>query len=259
MRTNAIPSRVLYLGDGTLAGAARYLAGILRGSGRRFDHAPSTRRLEAAALEPEYGLYILSDFPASRMTRVQMRAMARRIFEGASLLMVGGWASFGGPDGRYAGTPIGQILPVRCATRDDRRQGAQAYRIVRASGSPGFGRFDFAHAPGICGYNQVKLAPGGREYLSVETLAFDRTAVQVVRRDPLLALGEYGAGEVGALATDLAPHWVGGLVDWGTRRVTLEAAPGITAEVGTTYVRFVREILRILTPPRPLTARPRSG
>ena len=39
----------------------------------------------------------------------------------------------------------------------------------------------------------------------------------------LLVVGSYGRGRTAALATDVAPHWVGGLVDWGTPRVSAQA------------------------------------
>ena len=58
---------------------------------------------------------------------------------------------------------------------------------------------------------------------------------------PLLVVGQHGRGRVAALATDVAPHWVGGLVDWGDRRITQEVAGGFV-EIGNWYAQFFRNL-----------------
>jgi uncharacterized membrane protein len=57
-----------------------------------------------------------------------------------------------------------------------------------------------------------------------------------------LVLGRYGRGRTVTLATDVAPHWVGGLVDWGDRRVVQGVADGFI-EVGNWYARFFRNLV----------------
>ena len=59
---------------------------------------------------------------------------------------------------------------------------------------------------------------------------------------PLLVVGECGRGRTAALATDVAPHWVGGLVDWGDGRVVQEVNAG-AIDVGNLYARFFRNLL----------------
>jgi hypothetical protein len=59
---------------------------------------------------------------------------------------------------------------------------------------------------------------------------------------PLLVVGEYGRGRTAALATDVAPHWVGGLVDWGDQRVVQQVGAGFI-DVGNWYARFFRNLL----------------
>jgi hypothetical protein len=44
------------------------------------------------------------------------------------------------------------------------------------------------------------------------------------------------------LATDVAPHWVGGFVDWGDQRVA-QAVANDGIEVGNWYARFFRNLL----------------
>jgi uncharacterized membrane protein len=59
---------------------------------------------------------------------------------------------------------------------------------------------------------------------------------------PLLVVGEHGRGRTAALATDVAPHWVGGLVDWGDQRVVQQVGAGFI-DVGNWYARFFRNLL----------------
>ena len=60
----------------------------------------------------------------------------------------------------------------------------------------------------------------------------------------MLVLGTHGQGRTAALTTDLAPHWVGGLVDWGDgERVKAQAAGGFEIEVGNFYAQLVANLL----------------
>ena len=54
---------------------------------------------------------------------------------------------------------------------------------------------------------------------------------------------EAASGRVAALATDVAPHWVGGLIDWGTGRVAAQAPAADTIEVGDLYAKFFRQLM----------------
>ena len=72
---------------------------------------------------------------------------------------------------------------------------------------------------------------------------------------PLLVTGSYGLGRTVAFASDVAPHWVGGMVDWGTpRRVTQTLCAGAFAElstdgfieVGADYATFFRQLTQWL-------------
>ena len=60
---------------------------------------------------------------------------------------------------------------------------------------------------------------------------------------PLLIVGRHGRGRTAALATDVAPHWVGGLVDRGQQRVVQDVPGGFTIDVGDCYARFFRNLL----------------
>lgn len=69
-------------------------------------------------------------------------------------------------------------------------------------------------------------------------LVFDLHAVY-----PLLVVGQAGQGRVAAFTSDVAPHWVGGFVDWGTPRVAGQAPAAPTVEVGGDYARFWKQLL----------------
>jgi uncharacterized membrane protein len=63
-------------------------------------------------------------------------------------------------------------------------------------------------------------------------------------QDPLLVVGTHGEGRTAALMTDLAPHWVGGLVDWGDgERVKAQAPGSWQIEVGNHYAQLVANLL----------------
>jgi len=55
---------------------------------------------------------------------------------------------------------------------------------------------------------------------------------------PLLVVGQFGRGRTAAFTSDVAPHWVGGLVDWGDRRVKAQAPGAGDIEVGNWYAEL---------------------
>jgi uncharacterized membrane protein len=71
----------------------------------------------------------------------------------------------------------------------------------------------------------------------------DGWSVVVEATHPLLVVRDSGSGRVAALATDVAPHWVGGLVDWGEGRVTAQASGAEAIEVGDLYAKFFQQLI----------------
>lgn len=240
-------SHILYCGDGKLNGAAAYLASVLQLLRRRFDYVPSETRFPRHALKREYSAYILSDYPSSRFEDGDLKKILNRVREGASLLMIGGWGSFHGKDGLYGSKPLAQALPVRCSRRDDRVQGDFTYRIVGGKSGRWSG-LSLRTAPGIAGYNKASALPNSQVHLNVHAYGFEGSALRVLRKDPLLVTGRFGAGKTAAYLSDLAPHWAGGLVDWGSKRVKLATPSGKSVEVGETYPRFVKALLEMVKP-----------
>lgn len=126
----------------------------------------------------------------------RLELLSDYVSSGGALLMVGGYMSFSGFEGKahYALTPLAQVLPVVMSQSDDRVETPEgATPIVRDKEHPileGIGGV----WPYLLGYNRVVAKPGSQVVLEVND-------------DPLLVLGRFGAGRVGAFASDCSPHW----------------------------------------------------
>ena len=61
----------------------------------------------------------------------------------------------------------------------------------------------------------------------------------------LLAVDHRGPGRTAAFTTDVAPHWVGPLIDWGDERTILPdpAGAGPGREVGNLYAQLMLQLL----------------
>ena len=111
---------ILYLGDTSLDTAAAYLAGLMTAWDWDFTYVPGDRPLKEDDLEGGPRLFILSDYPAARISTDLQRRIVDDVKSGAGLLMIGGWESYHGQGGDWDGTPIGKVLPVEIADSDDR-------------------------------------------------------------------------------------------------------------------------------------------
>ena len=241
-----MPGKICYLGDDHLQAAAAYLAGVMLHFGLAHDHVPSTAAPPAGFLAEPYALYVVSDYPAARFGTAAMEHVVRRVDEGAGLLRLGGWESFHGRLGEYHRSPLAAALPVTMESGDDRRNSAQPCLVEQVADHPLLADLPWDRPPGIGGYNLVHPKPGTETLLRAVRFAVRRGADGFdFTRDgeaPLLVVGHHGRGRTAALATDAAPHWVGGLVDWGDGRVVQDVAGGFI-EVGNWYARFLRNLL----------------
>jgi uncharacterized membrane protein len=96
----------------------------------------------------------------------------------------------------------------------------------------------------VCGCNRVKAKEEATMVLALRRLLIEKGEISLSQESlPFLVTGAYGKGRTGAVTTDFAPHWVGGLVDWGEERVTAQTPGGRKIEVGNHYVSFVQNIL----------------
>jgi uncharacterized membrane protein len=131
----------------------------------------------------------------------RLRMIADWVANGGNLIMMGGYFSFQGMDGRarWRNTPVEAALPVTCHPWDDRiemPEGATPEVLLPnhpvMSGVP-------SDWPPILGVNEV----------------MPRADATVVARipaaqggHPLLVLGSHGKGRTAAWTSDIGPHWL---------------------------------------------------
>ncbi|HYO10777.1 MAG TPA: glutamine amidotransferase [Tepidisphaeraceae bacterium] len=241
---------ILYCGDTSLTGAAAYLAGLMTRFGLGFEYVPSDRPLTLdQARRPGRKLFVVSDYPSSHMAPAVQGALLEQVVAGAGLLMIGGWESFHGHGGNWDGTPVAAALPVEIQAEDDRINCDQPALLIRAEEHEIVAELPWSvRPPTVGGFNRVSVKPGSATILLVQQFqaVFEGGRFNFVpqQQHPMLVLGAHGAGRTAALMTDLAPHWVGGLVDWGDdERVTAQAPGGAAVEVGNFYAQLVVNLL----------------
>ena len=135
----------------------------------------------------------------SERTVNRLALLGEYVEGGGGLLMVGGYMSFSGIDGRarYQASPLSSILPVIILDRDDRVEVPEG--LVAAFPNPDHLALGGTPAewPILLGYNQVRAKPGA-------------TVVAEYNGDPLLVVDNVGSGRCVAFTSDVAPHWAPG-------------------------------------------------
>lgn len=191
---------------------ADHLRAVLAEAGVEVEYLPGhlvPARFPASADElAAYGVVILSDigansillapvtFEQSKAAPDRLAAIGEYVRGGGGLLMIGGYLSFAGIEGkaRYHGTPVEDALPVLISQVDDRAEQPQGVRPIPAL--PGHPVLQHVPAdwPLLLGYNRVTPRPG---------------AEVLVRcgGDPLVACWPYGSGRSAVFTSDCAPHW----------------------------------------------------
>ena len=241
---------ILYLGDTALHGAAAYLAGVMAQAGLQFEYRPSDVAVRVEDLASPHSLYVLSDYAAKMIAQPLQERIVEHVARGAGLLMIGGWETYCGLGGDWAGTPIAGILPVEIGTKDDRRNcddlvlahcENEKHPIV--AGLPWTER-----PPIIGGFNEVRAKSTGETLLTARRFrakfAGDSVQLTAAGVHPLLVVGVHGHGRTVALMTDVAPHWVGPLVDWGEQRVQARGVGAGEIEVGSLYTQFLTQLIK---------------
>jgi len=239
---------ILYLGDTHLRDAAAYLAGLMHSWGWAFDYVPSHESASVAMFDSSRELIIISDYPASRMNAETQRKLVERISDGAGLIMIGGWESFHGLGGDWDGTLVGSVLPVLIESIDDRMNCDQPVLVRCTAKHPAVDELPWdVRPPAIGGFNRLVSKPAANVLLEAQRFtvqcAGQEFAFTPLDQYPLLVVGDFGSGRTAALATDVAPHWVGPLVDWGLPRVAAQAPQANAVEIGSDYAKFLRQLL----------------
>lgn len=155
----------------------------------------------------DYGVVILSDIGANTLllpdhTFVRSHTSPNRLTllrdyvqRGGGLLMVGGYLTFQGIEGKgaYHGTPVEEVLPVTLYPFDDRKEVPEGVtpEVINTDHPIMQGLTAWPH---FLGYNRATLKP---------------QAELLVRagEDPFIAVMRYGEGRTGIFASDCGPHW----------------------------------------------------
>jgi uncharacterized membrane protein len=240
--------KILYLGDTALDQAASYLAGVLSHYKIKFDYLPSNAKFQESLLKKKYDAIVISDYPASNFNKNQMTAIADKIKNGTGLLMIGGWDSFVGQNGKYNDTVLADVLPVKMGQADDRINYFGPCAVIKKCSHKITDKLPFEkYAPLIGGYNKVEVKQGCIEILTAKRFKAEirkgKCAFSEFDESPLLIVGRFGKAKTAVFASDVSPHWVGPLVDWGNKRVTAKAKGGIEIEVGNWYAQFFINII----------------
>jgi uncharacterized membrane protein len=241
---------ILYLGDTSLSTAASYLAGVMNLAGLPFDYIPSDERLGMDVLNRHYAAVIISDYMASQFSAGQLDAIADRVCDGMGLLMIGGWESFSGTEPDYLSSPLSEVLPVILANCDDRVNCSSPCLVKKVSAHEIVDDLPFErHVPSVGGFNRFQAKPMATVVLESQQMKVcmenGHFRMELLdQRDPLLVVGSHGSGRVAAFASDVAPHWVGGFVDWGNERVVGTASGASTVEVGNWYAGFFTQLVK---------------
>ena len=184
---------VLYCGDATLDTAASYLGGVMTAAGIGFDYLETEAPFPEANLEGGHKLIILSDYPSRNFRPGVMKKIARKVEEGASLLMVGGWESFHGLSGGYETSDLAPVLPVECRDEDDRLNWCQGLIPEVVSSHPILEGLPWDDPPMVCGCNIVKPKKGAPVLLAVRKLLIEKGNLSLGNEAlPLLVLGLTG-------------------------------------------------------------------
>ena len=156
----------------------------------------------------DYDVVILSDIGADTlllppdvlvggMTRPNpLVAIKDFVSQGGGFLMVGGYMSFSGFEGRahYKHTPIADVLPVNLVGYDDRMEKPEGCTPkVEVKDHPILSGIPHEW-PSFLGYNKLSAKPDAEVLLSVDEDAF-------------VTVDDFGKGRVAAFASDCSPHW----------------------------------------------------
>ena len=166
--------------------------------------------------------------------------------------MLGGWESYHGLEGEYHDSPLRDVLPVTMQCTDDRVQSATPYVIQPVGKHPITDGLPFDHPPIVGGFNRITPKPEASlvmQMFPVDILAEADGNLSFTPGEstPLLVTGQFGQGRTAALATDVAPHWVGTFVDWGLPRISTRADGASEVEIGAYYAEFFARLVKWAT------------
>lgn len=236
--------KVLYAGDSPVGGAANYLLGVLKSMKAEVTHVPPAKKIGPKDIEKPFDVILLSDYSYKNLLPGAEEAIVKKVKLGAGLLMIGGWGSFSGPFGGWRGSKIEEILPVNCFKKDDRLNFPGGASIGLSEKHVSVKGINLSYAPAICGMNQVIPKKNSKVILHVRKVLSNGAKIRLeAKKHPLLTISGWNNVKTAAFACDFAPHWCGGLVDWGKKTRCLPVNSKIQIQVGDYYVRLISDLL----------------
>ncbi|NLJ30044.1 MAG: cytoplasmic protein [Clostridiales bacterium] len=157
----------------------------------------------------EYDMVILSDIGSSTLLMTtpsftegkkapnRCEAIRQYVMEGGSFLMIGGFLSFTGIEGkaRYGMTAIADILPVKLLPYDDREERSDGCTVELMEPEHPVLKGIEGEWPYLVGFNKtVEDASRGKVLAKINGY-------------PFIAVGEFGKGKSAVYTSDCAPHW----------------------------------------------------
>jgi len=225
---------ILYCGDQDKA--PLYISGALEYGSHRVTHVEPGQPLPAL---DQFDVYVLSDYPAQGIDETTADMLIAQVAGGKRFMMIGGWESFNGFGRNYYTHPIGRLLvPVAMKPDDDRINAFQGLVVSHQANGNAVTLPDWDKPPIICGYNDAMAKSGTDILVNMVEITADRDKVQTGQQRPLVVKGSYEQGTAIACLTDLAPHWSGGLTDWGQ---PIQLPNGV--QVGDSYLKFVQFLI----------------
>lgn len=206
-------------------GNKRFMTGMKDGP-YNVTHMPAHEAAEAFPTTAKgldiYDVIILSDIGANTLllhpdvwlrgerTPNRIKLLADWTQRGGGLIMIGGYFSFQGIDGkaRWHKTAVEAALPVTCLTCDDRVEIPEGCTpVVNAASHPILKGVEDTW-PYLLGVNEVQLKTSDDVEL-ILSLPEDQRGL------PLLVSGSYGKGRTVAWTSDMSEHWLPpAFLDW---------------------------------------------
>lgn len=180
------------------------------------NHIALTKFPETAKELSAYDVVILSDIGSNTLLLDpemvfkcvikgnRLLALKEYVLQGGGLLMIGGYFSFCGFEGkaRYGMTPVADVLPVKIMNYDDRIDSPEGVSPVIVDRNHPIVKGIEEPWPRYLGYNYLEERPGTQ-------------VIAKIKDSVGLAAGEYGKGRSVAFATDALPHWaLQEVLDW---------------------------------------------
>jgi uncharacterized membrane protein len=207
---------------------------VRRGNPDRSDSAGNVSLITADRLE-KFDVVILGDMEGSYLTAAECQALVEWVSAGHSLLLLGGYRSFG-VDG-LRGTPLADALPIVFSDTEPVQSEEEfkpqvtetgwRYPLFRVTGDRVQDEVLWADAPPLAGLALVKNAKPGADVLAVDPL------LQIEGQPAVVAAAQrFGSGHTLVFAADTTWRW---------SRMTR-----IMGQTDTLYARFWSQTIRWL-------------